>query len=122
MLRSRWIWLGCFIAILCLWLSIVPAAQAATASSVAKTPTDAQELFTVQCAGCHPGGGNIIRRGKTLKLKALKRNRVDSEDAISTLITEGKGIMSAYGDRLSPEEIDLLAAYVWGQAQTNWRT
>lgn len=122
MLRSRWIWLGCFIAILCLWLSIVPAAQAAAASPVAKTPTDAQALFTVQCAGCHPRGGNIIRRGKTLKLKALKRNRVDSEDAIATLITEGKGIMSAYGDRLSPEEIDLLAAYVWEQAQTNWRT
>ena len=91
-------------------------------AQAAQLPAErAQELFTVQCAGCHPRGGNIVRRGKTLKLRALKRNRVASVEAIATLITNGKGLMSAYGDRLSPEEIDLLATYVWENAQNNWR-
>ena len=27
------------------------------------------KIFNLQCAGCHGGGGNIIRRGKTLKKK-----------------------------------------------------
>jgi cytochrome c6 len=66
-------------------------------------------------------GGNIVRRRKTLKQRALQRNGVGSIEAIATLITNGKGIMSAYGDRLSPEAIDLLAHYVWDQAQNNWR-
>ena len=29
-------------------------------------------LFQQHCAACHINGGNIIRRGKTLKLKALE--------------------------------------------------
>jgi cytochrome c6 len=51
----------------------------------------------------------------------LERNGLDSVEAIAALITNGKGAMSAYGDRLSAEEIDLLAQYVWQKAQTNWK-
>ncbi|MBE7381758.1 MAG: c-type cytochrome [Leptolyngbya sp. SIO1E4] len=115
-MQSRWICLGCVIVTLFAWLSVVPPVRAAEHSL-----ETAQQIFTVQCAGCHAHGGNIVRRGKTLKQRALKRNGVDSVTAIATLITQGKGIMSAYGDRLSPEEIDLLATYVWENAQNNWR-
>ena len=68
-----------------------------------------------------PQGGNIIRRGKNLKAKALKRNHVDSQDAIVSLVTHGKGNMSAYGDRLTTEEIAAVSQYVLEKAATNWR-
>ena len=79
------------------------------------------KIFSVQCAGCHVNGGNIVRRGKTLKLKALKRNHVDSQDAIVSVVTNGKNNMSAYKDRLSNKEIEDVAAYVLEQAETGWR-
>lgn len=77
-------------------------------------------LFEAHCAGCHLNGGNIIRRGKNLKLKALQQNKVDTAAAIATLITNGKNNMSAYRDKLSPVEIQALAQYVLAQAQKGW--
>ena len=78
-------------------------------------------IFKANCAGCHPKGGNIIRRGKTLKEKALKRNHLDSIDAIAYLVTNGKNNMSAYEDRLSKQEIEAVSRYVLEQAAKNWR-
>lgn len=78
------------------------------------------EIFTANCAGCHPKGNNIIRRGKNLKAKALKRNGVDSQEAIVSLVTKGKGIMPAYRDRLTPEEIATVSHYVLEQAAIDW--
>ena len=48
------------------------------------------KIFQVECAGCHPNGSNIIRRGKNLKLRALHRNKVDSIESISAIVTNGK--------------------------------
>jgi cytochrome c6 len=78
------------------------------------------KIFSVECAGCHVNGGNIIRRGKTLKLKALKRNGVDSLEDIASLVTNGKNIMSAYKDRLSQQQIQDVSAYVLEQAAKDW--
>jgi cytochrome c6 len=77
-------------------------------------------LFNLHCAGCHPNGGNIIRRGKTLKAQALKRYGYADTAEISNLIRQGKGNMSAFADRLSSAEIDQLANYVLAQAQQGW--
>ena len=82
---------------------------------------DAAAIFTDNCSGCHTKGGNIIRRGKNLKLKTLKRNHVDTQEAIIELVINGKGIMSAYGDRLSDIEIAAVADYVLEQANQNWK-
>jgi cytochrome c6 len=79
------------------------------------------QVFETQCAGCHVGGGNIVRRGKNLKLKTLQKNKVDTLAAISALVTTGKGNMSAYGDRLTPAEIETVSAYVLDQAAKNWK-
>ncbi|NET09837.1 MAG: c-type cytochrome [Merismopedia sp. SIO2A8] len=95
-------------------------AIAAPSSPQSLTSPNGRTLFETHCAGCHPNGNNIIRRGKTLKLRALKRHHVDSVDAIATLVTQGKGLMSAYGETLTSEEIDAIAVYVWEQAQGNW--
>ncbi len=94
-------------------LAFTPPALAADTANGAK-------IFSVECAGCHVNGGNIIRRGKTLKLKALKRNGVDSLEEIASLVTNGKNIMSAYKDRLSEQQIQDVSAYVLEQAAKDW--
>ncbi|NJK39059.1 MAG: c-type cytochrome [Oscillatoriales cyanobacterium RM1_1_9] len=119
--------------------AIVPIANAAT-NPISKNPlqTEALEspvspesdievsseigprIFQLQCAGCHAGGGNLIRRGKTLKKRALERNGFDRIEAIAGIVTHGKNNMSAYQDRLSPEEIQQVSAYVFSQAQQGW--
>lgn len=96
-------------------------ALAEAALDTLPTADSTAQLFEIQCAGCHANGGNIVRRGKTLKQKALKRNGVDSVEAISALIANGKGAMSAYRDRISEAEITALAQYVLNQAEHNWQ-
>jgi cytochrome c6 len=102
------------ILLIALTLTFSPPALAADTANGAK-------IFSVQCAGCHVNGGNIIRRGKTLKLKALKRNGVESLEAIASLVANGKNNMSAYKDRLSEKQIEDVSAYVLEQAEKGWR-
>ena len=78
-------------------------------------------VFKANCAGCHINGGNIVRRGKNLKLKTLHRRKVDTQEAIASIVTNGKGIMSAYGDKLTAEEIANVSAYVLRRAEQNWK-
>lgn len=87
----------------------------------AETMTNGAELFEINCAGCHPNGNNIIRRGKTLKQKALQRNGMDSLDAIATLVSNGKNNMSAFKDRLTTEQIEAVSLYVLSQAEKDWK-
>lgn len=89
--------------------------------AIAADTTNGGKIFEVHCAGCHINGGNIIRRGKTLKQKALKKYGMDSEDAIASIVANGKNNMSAYKDRLSAQQIIDVSAYVLSQAETNWR-
>jgi cytochrome c6 len=79
-------------------------------------------LFEIHCVGCHPQGGNIIRRGKSLKARALKRHGYDTPATVIDIITQGRGLMSAYEDRLTPAEIETLATYVLDRAQENWQS
>ncbi len=79
-----------------------------------------EQIFELHCAGCHVNGGNIIRRGKNLKLKALKRYQMDTPEAIINLVTHGKNNMSAFSDRLTTEEIENVTFYVLKKAQENW--
>ena len=83
--------------------------------------TSGAKLFDVQCAGCHANGGNIVRRGKTLKLKALQQNGYATEAAIAEIVTNGKNNMSAYKDRLNQAQIQDVSAYVLAQAKKGWK-
>ena len=100
------------------------AAQTSQASELtapeASKSVSAASLFTKNCAGCHARGGNVVRRSKTLKQKALKRYGYDSVIKISQIITNGKGVMSGYSDRLTAKEIEAIAQYVKAQSETNW--
>lgn len=96
-------------------------AIALNAPAIAAEPANGAKIFSIECVGCHANGGNIIRRGKTLKQKALKRNGLDSIEAIAALVANGKNPMPAYKDRLSAEQIEEVAAYVLEKAQSNWK-
>ncbi len=77
-------------------------------------------LFQNNCASCHPNGGNIIRRGRTLKLKALNQRGLDNSAAIAQVAREGIGQMSGYAEVLGPGGDLIVAKWVWQQAQNAW--
>ncbi|MEG3987549.1 c-type cytochrome [Microcoleus sp. MOSTC5] len=113
--------LSAFVLILILaFVEIATNSQIALADT-ATNPATAAEVFSANCAGCHINGSNIIRRGKNLKQKALKKYGMDSIANISNLVTNGKGIMPAYKDRLSEQQIIDVSAYVLSQAETDWK-
>ncbi|MDZ8055298.1 MAG: c-type cytochrome [Aulosira sp. ZfuCHP01] len=92
-----------------------------TPTAIAAEIDHGAQIFEIHCAGCHINGGNIVRRGKTLKKKALKKYGMDSLEAISSIVTNGKNNMSPYKDRLTTEQIQDVSAYVLEQAQKDWR-
>jgi len=81
---------------------------------------DGAVLFENHCAGCHVNGGNIIRRGKTLKLSALERQGLASADAIAQIAAAGIGQMGGHGAALGDGGAEAVAAYVWQQALSGW--
>jgi cytochrome c6 len=87
----------------------------------AEDTVNGTQIFSDHCAGCHINGSNIIRRGKNLKMKALKKNKMDSIEAIASIVKVGKNNMSAYKDRLTEQQIQDVATYVLEQAEKNWR-
>jgi cytochrome c6 len=87
---------------------------------LAAETTKGGELFQIHCVGCHANGGNIVRWWKNLKIGTLKRNKLDSVEAIAYLVKNGKNNMSAYKDRLTETEIETLSAYVLKQAENGW--
>ena len=79
-----------------------------------------KDLFIQNCAGCHINGGNIIRRGKTLRLKHLKKNGLDDPQAIAKVAREGIGSMSGYKELLGEGGDQIVANWIWEQAQKAW--
>ncbi len=77
-------------------------------------------LFANTCAGCHLKGGNIVRRDRTLKLKALPRRGIDGPEAIARIAAEGIGRMDGYAKVLGPDGPEKVGAWVWKQALENW--
>ncbi|MDF5724891.1 MAG: c-type cytochrome [Rhizonema sp. PD37] len=102
-------------------LILLISTTALSQSAHAADTDNGAKIFSTNCAGCHINGSNIIRRGKNLKLKALKKYDMDSIEAISSIVANGKNNMSAYKDRLTEQEIQNVATYVLEQAQTGWR-
>ena len=110
--------LRCFVAafsVLLLNLATAGATHAAVAEA-----SQGAALFKQHCAGCHINGGNIIRRGKNLKLKTLERDDLATVTAISTIAREGRGQMSGYADVLGADGDQLVAEWVLMQAQNAW--
>nr|WP_316638870.1 cytochrome-c oxidase, cbb3-type subunit III [uncultured Roseateles sp.] len=74
----------------------------------------------VACAACHgmDGKGNQALGAPNLTDKVWLHGW--GEDAVIAMITQGKSnVMPAHGNRLSPEQIHVLAGYVWGLSQSS---
>ncbi|NEQ41107.1 MAG: c-type cytochrome [Okeania sp. SIO3I5] len=91
-------------------------------TALAAEMTQGAELFQIHCVGCHANGGNIVRRGKNLKIETLERNKLDSVEAIAYLVKNGKNNMSAYQERLTEIEIEKVSAYVLEEAKNAWHS
>ena len=85
------------------------------------TETDlGKTLFKNNCAGCHIRGGNIIRRSQNLKIASLKRNGIDNPESIAEIARHGIGIMRGYEEELGDNGDQIVANWVWEQAQNAW--
>ena len=98
-------------------ISIAPAVADVTAGKA---------VFELKCAACHAGGGNAISPAKTLTTAALEANKVASDEALTRLVSNGKGQMPSYGPkappfgRLTEEQIADVVQFVQSQASAGW--
>ena len=78
------------------------------------------QVFAANCAACHIGGKNAVNPAKTLQKADLVKYGKDTPEAIITQVTKGNGGMPAFGGRLTPTQIENVAAYVLAQADKGW--
>jgi cytochrome c6 len=73
---------------------------------------DAATLFGSKCSACHGKDGKGTAVGKKMGAPDLAGATKDSDAEIVGVISNGKGKMAAYKDKLSADEIQALAKYV----------
>jgi cytochrome c6 len=78
------------------------------------------KVFSANCAACHMGGNNVIMANKTLKKEALAQYGMNSIEAITKQVTNGKNAMPAFGGRLTAAQIEDVATYVLDQSEKGW--
>lgn len=62
-----------------------------------------EELFKKNCSVCHPDGGNIVNRKKTLKKGSLEsRNIREAADIVRVMRKPGPG-MTKFDEKIIPE-------------------
>ena len=97
----------------CIFLSATKSAKA-----------DGRSIFNSNCAACHLAGGNAVNPEKTLQQNALKQYlanySTDGEAAIITQVTNGKGAMPPFSDRLNSFEISEVSSYVEAMSIEGW--
>ncbi|CAK0783241.1 hypothetical protein CVIRNUC_006440 [Coccomyxa viridis] len=96
------------------WAAVTLSASAADLSS-------GEDVFSGNCAACHSGGGNVIEASRTLQKDAITQYLDGglSEAAIVKQVQNGKNAMPAWSGRLSEDEINDVAAYVYDQASND---
>lgn len=106
-----------------LFLSLFIACATLTNFSISSQAIDISngaQVFTANCSACHAGGNNVIMPEKTLKKDALSVNQMNSINAITYQVTNGKNAMPAFGGRLSDTDIEDVANYVLSQSEKDW--
>lgn len=77
--------------------------------------SDTASLFKSKCAMCHAedGSGNSPS-GKALKAKDLRspETQSKSEAELTDVVTRGRNKMPAFGQKLKPDQIQELVAYI----------
>ena len=76
---------------------------------------DAGALFKTKCAMCHGADGTgQTPMGEKLGIKSYKSPDIQkqSDADIKNAIINGKGKMPAFGQRLTPDQVDALVKYI----------
>lgn len=103
-------------AIAYLLVTCAQPAFAATSEAIA----EGAKIFSANCAACHMNGNNVVNASKNLKAETLHQYQMDSLEAITNQVTNGKNAMPAFKSRLSETQIQAVAAYVLNQAENGW--
>jgi mono/diheme cytochrome c family protein len=72
-------------------------------------------VFKSRCAGCHgPDGKGDTGIGRSMHMRSLASPEVqkESDKELTTIISDGKGAMPAYKDKLSGSDIKGLVSYI----------
>ncbi len=88
--------------------------------AIAGDAASGAKIFSANCAACHAGGRNVINGAKTLQKGALEKYEMNSIEAITYQVNNGKNAMPAFKGRLSDAQIDDVATYVLSQAEKGW--
>jgi cytochrome c6 len=71
------------------------------------------EIFKAKCAVCHPDGGNIMKKEKTLHKKDLEANKLKSaKDLVKYLRKPGPGMTKFDEQSLPDKDAKEVAEYV----------
>ncbi len=89
-------------------------------SAIAADIEAGEQIFNANCSACHAGGNNAIVADKTLQKSVLEEYGMNSINAITTQVTNGKGAMPAFGGRLDSDDIENVANYVLSQSEKGW--
>lgn len=85
------------------------------ADTAVAAPDAGGDLYKTKCAACHgPDGKGTTAVGKADAIRDLGSAEVQGQTdaALTTIVTSGKGKMPAYGKSLKPEQIASLVAYI----------
>lgn len=91
-----------------------------TAPAIAGDAASGAKIFSANCAACHAGGNNVVNGAKTLKKDALEKYEMNSVEAITYQVNNGKNAMPAFKGRLTDAQIDDVATYVLSQSEKGW--
>jgi|SRR5215471_1739312 len=83
--------------------------------SFLEAQNDGATIFKSKCALCHgANGAGDSPTGKALKVKDLRSDETQkqSDADLSSTIAKGRNKMPAFGERLKPEEIQQVVAYI----------
>ena len=94
-------------------LLAVVAVIALVSAPAAQAAADGKALYDAKCAMCHGKDGVAKPMAKgSANLNDAKWQEATKVEAIETVITDGKGKMKGYKDKMTAEEIKAVATYV----------
>ena len=94
-------------------LSLTVVASPGFCAAKAAQKIDGKKLFEQHCAACHPNGGNIINKDKTLSKKEMAVHGVKTEkDVVAKMRAPGPGMTKFDAHQIPDPEAKAIAGYI----------
>ena len=75
--------------------------------------SEGEVLFKRYCQACHPGGKNVMNPAKTLYAQDLKKNKIETPEAIVKMIRKAPPGMTSFDEKvISDKDADAIARYI----------